>query len=507
MPRKPTSAARTTAARLDVKPLAGLPRGGYFMPFQQAWINATADICLWEKSRQIGASYATAFEQCDRCLRHPGLTIWHSSRDKFTAQEYVQQYIAHWCAALNIEARGLNAEEEVVDVKHGISAFVVRFREDSRIVSLSSTPEAFAGKPGDVSLDECDLHDDFATLWTMAFPCTSWGGRLQAWSAYNPLGSSATPWAKLIADRKAGVRLGQAYFQRTDIDGAIRDGIVDRINQRRASKALPPLTAAQWRQERRDGCLNETGWRTQFLVLVGDDKGAALPYALLDACGDATLNDRVCRYPDVILPAPSTVTGTLYAGFDVGRRRNLSVIWLDEMLGELRVCRSVIEMADVPFRDQKHVLYRVLDLPRFRRACIDENGIGMNLAEDAAIDRPGMAEPFAITGPSKTQLIERVRGAFEDRGHRIPTTAEIREDLHLTQRTVQGNGRISYDAREDDEGAHADRFIALCLAHQASLCNYAAYFAPFPIGPTAGRGREAAILRGAEAEPERVFAL
>jgi phage FluMu gp28-like protein len=97
--------------------------------------------------------------------------------------------------------------------------------------------------------------------------------------------------------------------------------------------------------------------------------------------------------------------------------------------------------------------------------------------------------------------------AVQDRAVRIPALPAIREDLHKIRKTTTAANNVRLEAESDDAG-HADRFWALALALHAGA-NTAAYFAPFPIGPdaTAGRGREAAILRGAEAEPERVFAL
>jgi len=125
----------------------------YFLPYQQRWIDDESPLKLYEKSRRIGITYATSYRAFQKCMRRKGLTQWVSSRDQLTAQEFVRDYIAKWCKVANVVAKGLAGDQIELIGDNQVQAFVVYFPSGSRIVSLSSTPQAFAGKGGDVLLD------------------------------------------------------------------------------------------------------------------------------------------------------------------------------------------------------------------------------------------------------------------------------------------------------------------------------------------------------------------
>jgi phage FluMu gp28-like protein len=156
----------------------------YFLPYQNRWIVDESPMKLYPKSRRIGITYATSYRFIQKCLRKDNFTQWVSSRDLLTAKELITDYMAKWAGAANIVAKGLDGENaQVIDKEKGITAFIVQFDNGSRVLSLSSTPEAFAGKGGDVFIDEADLHENSKKVIDMAQPCTTWGGQLEVVSA------------------------------------------------------------------------------------------------------------------------------------------------------------------------------------------------------------------------------------------------------------------------------------------------------------------------------------
>ena len=169
----------------------------YFLPYQEAWINDDSPLKVAEKSRRVGFTYASSYRMFQKCMRRgKGFTQWVSSRDQLTAQELIRDYVSMWCKLANVAAKGMTGEDvEVIDTEKDITAFVCSFPNGARIVSLSSTPEAFAGKGGDVFLDEVDLHRDSGALIDMAYPCIMWGNQLEMVSAYRVDGSKDTPFA------------------------------------------------------------------------------------------------------------------------------------------------------------------------------------------------------------------------------------------------------------------------------------------------------------------------
>ena len=205
----------------------------YFLPYQRAWILDDSSMKFYEKSRRIGITYATSFRVNDKCLRRRNFTQWVTSRDELTAHEFITDYIAKWAKASNAVCRGLLGDDlQVIDPERGIRAFVATYEATgSRVVSLSSTPEAFAGKGGDVLIDEADLHKDSGRVIDMALPCTTWGGQLEVLSALSVDGGPNTPFCKMGRDiLENGNPMGWS-FHRTTIVDAVEQGFVEKLNE------------------------------------------------------------------------------------------------------------------------------------------------------------------------------------------------------------------------------------------------------------------------------------
>lgn len=447
---------------------------------------------LAEKSRRVGYTYATSYRAVQKCLVRPrGFTQWVSSRDLLTAKEFITDYVAKWARAANVAATGLAGDDaRVIDPERGITALVAEFETGNRIVSLSSTPEAFAGKGGDVLLDEVDLHKDPGSLIDMALPCTVWGGQLEAVSAYKVDGSPSSPFARLCLDAKAGNPMGWS-FHRTTIEDAVREGFADKLSEVTGR----PVTGEAFLARERGKCRTEAAWLSQYMCQPQDDGGALLPYGLIATCEDPALNGVVNADLERALDG---VAGPLYLGGDIGRKHDLTVFWLLGRVGDVLWTRWVCELAKVLYREQLAVLDAILRRPNVVRACLDATGIGAMLAEEAQL-RHGQyrVEQVQFTAPVKIDLGMPMLAAFQDRTVRVPALAPVREDLHKIRKTTTVAGNIRLEADTDDDG-HADRFWALALAlHAAATASGPTGWAPMPrpgevrsvvSGMTAGAG-------------------
>ena len=102
--------------------------------------------------------------------------------------------------------------------------------------------------------------------------------------------------------------------------------------------------------------------------------------------------------------------GPLYGGVDIGRCRDLTVMWVLEAQGPVLVTRGVRESVDEPFREQYQALRGLLSLRQVARCCIDAGGIGMALAEAAVEEFGGTrVEPVTFTSAMKDELASRLR--------------------------------------------------------------------------------------------------
>ena len=134
-------------------------------------------------------------------------------------------------------------------------------------------------------------------------------------------------------------------------------------------------------------------------------------------------------------------TGPLYVGVDIGRCRDLTVMWVLEAQGPVLVTRGVRESAGEPFREQYQALRGLLSLRQVARCCIDAGGIGMALAEAAVEEFGGTrVEPVTFTAAIKDELASRLRVRVEERTIRIPVDEAIRNDWHSVRRSVTDGG-------------------------------------------------------------------
>lgn len=206
-----------------------------------------------------------------------------------------------------------------------------------------------------------------------------------------------------------------------------------------------------------DNCFDEYTWLQEYCCIAVDEACAFLPYDLISTC----------ELDDVLRPL-SEIKNDMFVGMDIGRKKDLTVIWVLEKLENILYTRSVIELVKMPFHKQEEILSEVLSCKPFRRCCPDSTGIGMQLSENAQIKfGKYRVEPIMFTNRIKEEMAYCLRTHFENRTVFIPKTHEIREDLHSIRRITTTANNIRFDADHSDNG-HADRFWALALALHAA---------------------------------------
>ena len=421
----------------------------YFLPYQERWLKDNSRLKIWEKSRRIGATYVQAYEDVSDCAVRPGLPVWFSSADESAAKEY-NLYCEQWVKLLDVAARYLG--EVVIDSEKDIKTFVVEFANGARINALRSNPKAFRSKGGKVILDEFGFHDDADALWKAAKPCITWGFPMRILSTHN---GKNCRYYHMTEDAKQG--RGGFMLHTTDIFRAVGEGLVDKIYNRAATEE----DRAEWLRLEKEACQDEDTWLQEYCCVPVDETTAFLSYDLITSCEAGDCLSQASGQSHEI----AHTIHDFYLGMDIGRKKDLSVIWLVEQVGDVAWTRRVIEIERRPFREQREMLFDLL--PHVRRACIDSTGLGMQLAEEAQ-ERFGTyrVESVSFTQAVKEELAFGLRRKFEDRTARIPVDRNIREDLHSVRKVTTAAGNIRFDAVRTDQG-HADRFWSLALAIHA----------------------------------------
>lgn len=421
------------------------------LPYQGRWIADKSRLKIAEKARQIGFSWGTAYGCTERTAAAAArVDQWVSSRDDLQARLFIED-CRMWAKALQFACEYLG--EVVVDEKERISALVLRMANGKRIHSMSSNPDAQAGKRGGRVLDEFALHPDPRKLWSIAYPGITWGGALEAISTHR---GSHNFFNQLIREIRENGNPKKISHHRVTLQDALDQGFLYKLQQ-----ALPPDDERQEMDEARyfdfvrSGCADEESFLQEYMCQPADDDSAFLEYDLIAACEYTSGVDW------------QRIEGSrLFAGVDIGRKRDLTVLWVLELLGDVLYTRHVEALQNMTKGEQEKVLWPWFE--RCERVCIDGTGLGIGWVDDAT-GRFGerRIEGVTFTAKVKEALAYPVRGRMEDRRLRIPYDPKIRSDLRSVTKQTSPTGNIRFTAERTLDG-HADRFWALSLAVNAA---------------------------------------
>lgn len=417
-----------------------------FLPYQARWVADKARLKLMEKSRQIGISWATAYAAVERTARKGArLDQWVSSRDEMQAKLFVADG-KRFAEALDVGARDLG--EVVLDAEKRHSAMALTFANGRTIYSMSSNPDAQAGKRGGRILDEFALHPDPKKLWSIAYPGITWGGSLEAISTHRGSGNYFNHLVRGVKEQ--GNPMGISLHTVT-LQTALDEGFLWKLQSALpADDPVQDMDEAKYFDFVRSGCPDEETFAQEYMCRPADDASAWLPYTLITPCESAAIG-------------PYT-GGPCWVGMDIARRRNLTVITVLELVGDVLWTREIIELQNQTFGSQLTELSRVMRDYQVIRAALDQTGMGEKVVEDARSTHGQRIEGVVMTAPRKLDIATALKQRFEDRAIRIPSRMDLRADLHAVKKIDGPTGVPRLVAEEGSDRSHSDRFWSLALA-------------------------------------------
>jgi phage FluMu gp28-like protein len=404
------------------------------------------------KATQIGLSTATAgWAIFKRCLRIPNHLVILLSRSERQSLE-----LARKCKGLIDAYEGIKADlyegrqfQRTEKKQHEIE-----FPNGSRIIALAANPDTARGYTGDVVLDEFAFHQDAEAIYKSAYGrMTNPGYQMRVVSTPNGAQGKFHALAQQMAldggfrPPRQPVRLGPDNWSAhwADVHLAVEEGF--------------PVNVA----ELRAGCDEDT-WLQEYCCQFVAGGSQWIPWELFSANIESGL---------VVDDDPKG--SDLYAGWDIARSRDLSVVWFDELVGDVTVTRGVLVMRNVPTPDQTELVSSIM--PRVHRLCIDRTGMGGPIYETMARAFYGKVEGINFTQQSKQTMATHTKRRLEERKCRLPETVIIDgkpndqivwQNFRSVRKTSTALGQVRFDAARDQTFGHADFFWAKCLAEAAA---------------------------------------
>lgn len=430
-----------------------------FLPYQKRWIQDNSRIKLMEKSRQIGISWTSAYN----LVRKQGLIdapydAWVSSRDEVQARLFLED-CRLFAESLNLASKAIGSP--ILEDNARSNAYTLTLLNKRRIHSLTSNPDAQAGKRGTRILDEFALHPDPHKLYSIALPGLTWGGSLEIISTHR---GRHNFFYELIQEARYHGNPKQISLHRVTLEDALNQGFLERLKTKLpADDPRQLMDNSDYFDWIRQSCADEEIFQQEYMCEPADDTSAFLPIDLITPC------EYTPHEPWAInLNGPFQKQTTYFLGVDIGRDHDLTVFWLLEAHSNMLFTRSLTCLQNTPFIEQAAVLADYMQIPGLTRVCMDQTGIGRALTEEAIrLYGPYRIEGITFTAGIKESLVYPVRAAFENKTLRIPADPHLRADLRSIKKEVTSAGNLRFGSERVKSG-HADRFWALALAIHAA---------------------------------------
>ncbi|WP_330925255.1 terminase large subunit domain-containing protein [Candidatus Sororendozoicomonas aggregata] len=473
------------------------------LPYQQRWVADESPLKIAEKSRRTGLTWAEAADAALAAGAEKsvgGKNHFYVGSNKEMAREFIEA-VAQWARAFDKVASSVR--EEIFlddDGDKEILTFVVYFPSAGfKVQALSSSPRNLRGMQGNVTIDEAAFHDRLAEVLKAALALTMWGAKVRLISTHNGVDNLFN---ELIDDSRAGKKRYSVH--RITLDDALGDGLYQRICLV-SGKPWSPGAQQTWRDNLLKDTATEDDALEEYFCVPKASGGSYLSRVLIEARMEtapvlrfegstefnswpeaqrmAEVNDWLNARLTPLLQALNTEQRHC-VGEDFARSGDLTVIAPLAIGQDLkRRCPFIVELKNLPFRNQEQIFYAVVDgLPRFSGGKLDARGNGQYLAEQARYRYgSGLIDEVMLSQRWYLEHMPPFKAAFEDDAIAIPKDADILSDLRAIQvvkgvpKIPDGNTATDGAASSKSQRRHGDAAVALCLAWAASTMDATTY--------------------------------
>lgn len=431
--------------------------------FQIAHLSDDSTFRIEDKSRQIAWSFTIAAEAIANAVLDGVSSIFQS----INLEEAQEKIVYARRIYENLRVSGLPK------LTQPDTTTSLGFNNGARILSIPGRPHRGKARFW-VYFDEWAHQAYDRENYRSALPIISKGGYIRG--ASSPLGASGLFWeifTQSLRPYPGYVRKKTPWWECYSFSVDVREARkiapslstferVDRYGNDRIKAIYANMPEEDFQQEYECDFVDEsTAWITWDEIRVVQDNN--LVCFISENKGGI---DNAKRAIDDLAAAiwQGKAENSFTAGYDVGRTRNASELFIiGHSTTDTYPLRAAITLDGCEFDDQLEVIsYALTKLPIYLML-IDQNGIGMNLAENAGKLFPGKAQGAAFTNPSKSVWAGSAKMLIQQRKTPLPANRDIAYQIHSIKKIVTASKNIVFDT-ERNLKHHADKFWAWALA-------------------------------------------
>lgn len=524
-----------TLSRDPAKLPAELPRGaeipegldpladGILMDHQKAWLEDPSELKIAEKGRRTGLTFSEALDDTIIAASKRsagGDNVFYIGDTKDKGREFIG-YVAHFAKIIAGELHQIEEfifkDERADGSTKDISAYRITFSSGFRVEALSSNPSNIRGLQGVVVIDEAAFHKNVRDVIDAVNALLIWGGKVRVISTHN---GHLNPFNELIREANAGKNGFKVHH--IPFSKAVENGLYHRVCLVK-EKVWSQKSQDEWEALIRGSYGSRTAAMRQELdAIPAEMEGAALSRIQIEACMAKDIpvmkwvrDDEFRNLPEEVRKAQALewceknlkpilkgLDENLqhFMGEDFARSGDATDIIIGEISANLtRRARLLVELRNIPFDQQRDILYYVLDrVPRFCKGAMDKGGNGAYLAEKAVQRYGERIIEVSFSRDWYAREMPPYIEAFADKTVLLPNHADVLAD-HQALQYQDGIIRVPKDFRfkgSDGLNRHGDSAIAASLWFFASRQDFVEYgyeAAPNPAHkPTPGGMRDLA---------------
>lgn len=497
-PRKIDLAEQKALLGVDVPESLDLPkRMPVLLGYQAKWFKDESQICIAEKSRRTGLTWAEAARNvitAAKPKKRGGRNVFYVGSKQEMALEYISA-CALFARAFNQLAQADVYEQTFWDSekKEEILTYMIRFPNSSfKIQALSSRPSNLRGLQGDVVIDEAAFHESLDELLKAAMALTMWGARVRIISTHNGVDNLFNQY---IQDAREGRK--DYSVHRITLDDAIADGLYKRICYV-TGQEWSPQAEKKWRDDLYKNAPSKEDAEEEYGCVPKKSGGAYIPHALIELAMVRSVPILTFEAPEDFLSRAAWLRESeinawceehlkpllnalnersRYSfGEDFARRGDLTCFTLLEITEDLQKREAFrVELRNMPYQQQRQIMLYILErVTRLIGAAFDATGNGDFLAE-AALERfgPEMVDSVQLSAHWYGEWMPKLKAEFEDQNIFVARHQTTLDDLrHI--KVVAGTPQIDKGRTKDENATaagsrrHGDFAVALCMANRAA---------------------------------------
>jgi len=317
---------------------------------------------------------------------------------------------------------------------------IVELKNGSRIECFPNNPETIRGPTLDVVYcDEMNFipNDEEmfdAIMWTLV---TKKHGKFIC---------SSTPWNT------------DSVFWRIWNESAFKHYAKSHITWREAVEPNGPLSRQMLEQIRRQYEGDPWRWTREMEAEWSEDADHWLSQSLIAQCVDASFD---------LVPFEYSLKGVFYAGVDLGKVRDYSVVAVVERKDNtLRLIHCYRFPLETPYASVIGYVKALCEKWRtVHHVCVDETGLGDPIVEDMIRSGISNVEGVNFTEPRKEEIASILKRNMVKGCFKMPYDREVINELNIERFEVTKAGKIRFS---HPKGTHDDRFWAVALAVYAA---------------------------------------